>query len=316
MHDHTTLKKKSIRRWRHALTRLPPGRRPGTHGTGGWVDLGVGLDGCGKYSHHISKSLHRLKKPGPHSKTIWNSNYRCNKNSEQKMYDDINLLWVLKPIYACLLECDKEKRNKIVAFVWFKGQHKFLKRKISRELQHNATELIRHHLSVIHCRHWGPRSRLSSQPVLGKTGCKELRENVQYYVYRITALQPLIYDSDKCTFRQKNVLSCQQVKRDHKQIPEHLNIERYMVHVQTCWLPNKRVRHLCRIDHKGITKLLSTPKNSYTLNDSLRRDRSQGWKWHTWLLLTVWQSLSMGRHAVWQLGTNVSEEPVSSYFTV
>ena len=39
------------------------------------------------------------------------------------MYDGINLLRVLTSIYASLLECDKEKRNKMVAFVWCKGQH-------------------------------------------------------------------------------------------------------------------------------------------------------------------------------------------------
>ena len=33
---------------RHAPTALPPGKRPGTNCTGGWVDHTVGLDGCGK----------------------------------------------------------------------------------------------------------------------------------------------------------------------------------------------------------------------------------------------------------------------------
>jgi hypothetical protein len=33
----------------HASADLPPGKRPGTHFTGGRVDLRAGLDGCGKY---------------------------------------------------------------------------------------------------------------------------------------------------------------------------------------------------------------------------------------------------------------------------
>jgi len=32
----------------HAQAALPPGKRPLTHCTGGWVDLLAGLDGCGK----------------------------------------------------------------------------------------------------------------------------------------------------------------------------------------------------------------------------------------------------------------------------
>ena len=33
---------------RHASAALPPGRRPGTHCTGGWMGPRAGLDGCGK----------------------------------------------------------------------------------------------------------------------------------------------------------------------------------------------------------------------------------------------------------------------------
>jgi len=33
---------------RHAPAALPPGKRPGTHCTGGWVGPRAGLDGCGK----------------------------------------------------------------------------------------------------------------------------------------------------------------------------------------------------------------------------------------------------------------------------
>ena len=32
------------------LPLYPSGKRPATHGTGGWVDLGAGLDGSGKLS--------------------------------------------------------------------------------------------------------------------------------------------------------------------------------------------------------------------------------------------------------------------------
>jgi len=33
---------------RHASAALPPGKRPGTHCIGGWVDPNAGLDKCGK----------------------------------------------------------------------------------------------------------------------------------------------------------------------------------------------------------------------------------------------------------------------------
>jgi hypothetical protein len=35
---------------RHAPAALPPGQRPGTHCTGGWVGPRAGLDCCGKMS--------------------------------------------------------------------------------------------------------------------------------------------------------------------------------------------------------------------------------------------------------------------------
>ena len=52
-------------------------KKPGTHRTGGWVDLGVNMDGCGKsrplppHRDSIlgrparSESLYRLNYPGP-----------------------------------------------------------------------------------------------------------------------------------------------------------------------------------------------------------------------------------------------------------
>ena len=33
---------------RHSADALPPGKRPGTYCTGGWVGSRAGLDGCGK----------------------------------------------------------------------------------------------------------------------------------------------------------------------------------------------------------------------------------------------------------------------------
>jgi hypothetical protein len=36
----------------HAPAALPPGKRPGTHCTGGWVGPRAGLDGCGKCRPH------------------------------------------------------------------------------------------------------------------------------------------------------------------------------------------------------------------------------------------------------------------------
>ena len=39
----------------HSQAALPPGKRPGTHCTGGWVGLRAGLDGCEKsYPHRDS----------------------------------------------------------------------------------------------------------------------------------------------------------------------------------------------------------------------------------------------------------------------
>jgi hypothetical protein len=36
----------------HALAALPPGKRPGTHCTGGWMGPRAGLDWRGKYRPH------------------------------------------------------------------------------------------------------------------------------------------------------------------------------------------------------------------------------------------------------------------------
>jgi hypothetical protein len=44
---------------RHAPAALPPGKRPGTHCTGGWVGPTAGLDGYGK------SRPHRDSIPGP-----------------------------------------------------------------------------------------------------------------------------------------------------------------------------------------------------------------------------------------------------------
>ena len=46
---------------RHAPAALPPGKRPGTHCTGGWVGPRTGLDGCEKFC------LHPDSIPGPSS---------------------------------------------------------------------------------------------------------------------------------------------------------------------------------------------------------------------------------------------------------
>ena len=43
----------------HAPAALPPGKRPGTYCTGGWVDPRAGLDGCEK------SRLHRDSIPEP-----------------------------------------------------------------------------------------------------------------------------------------------------------------------------------------------------------------------------------------------------------
>jgi hypothetical protein len=58
----------------HAPATLPPGKRHGTHCTGGWVGPRAGLDGCGKPRltgirsmdrPARSESLYRLSFPGP-----------------------------------------------------------------------------------------------------------------------------------------------------------------------------------------------------------------------------------------------------------
>jgi hypothetical protein len=60
--------------------RMPPGKRPGTHCTGGWVGLRAGLDGCGKSRLHRdsipgpssrSESLYRLHYPGPQLEIVF-----------------------------------------------------------------------------------------------------------------------------------------------------------------------------------------------------------------------------------------------------
>jgi len=45
----------------HAPAALPPGKRPGTHFTGGWVGPMAGLDGYGK------SRLHWVSNSGPSS---------------------------------------------------------------------------------------------------------------------------------------------------------------------------------------------------------------------------------------------------------
>ena len=59
---------------RHAPAVLPPGKKPGTHCTGGWVGPRASLDGCEKLGHHrgsfpdrtaLSESLYRLSHPDP-----------------------------------------------------------------------------------------------------------------------------------------------------------------------------------------------------------------------------------------------------------
>jgi hypothetical protein len=64
----------------HAATALPPGKRPGTHFTGGWMGRKAGLEGCGKFvSTRIlspgrtarSESLYGLSYSGPLSDSHW-----------------------------------------------------------------------------------------------------------------------------------------------------------------------------------------------------------------------------------------------------
>ena len=66
---------------RHAPAALPPGKRPGTHCTGGWVGRRAGLEGCGKISPPTGirspdrsarrKPLYRLSYPGPSGLDVW-----------------------------------------------------------------------------------------------------------------------------------------------------------------------------------------------------------------------------------------------------
>jgi len=58
---------------RHVPAALPPGKRSGTHCTGGWVGPRAGLDGCGKSRHHRDsiprpsspQRVAKLNYPGP-----------------------------------------------------------------------------------------------------------------------------------------------------------------------------------------------------------------------------------------------------------
>ena len=45
---------------RQTLAALPPGKRPGTHCTGGWVGPRAGLYGCGKSGSTRIRPLDRL----------------------------------------------------------------------------------------------------------------------------------------------------------------------------------------------------------------------------------------------------------------
>ena len=60
----------------HALTALPPGKRPGTHRTGGWVGLSAGLDGCGKF--RLLRPHRNLYPgpPGPRGESLYRLSYR------------------------------------------------------------------------------------------------------------------------------------------------------------------------------------------------------------------------------------------------
>jgi hypothetical protein len=51
----------------HALAALHPGKRPGTHCTGGWVGLTAGVDGYGKSRPHRD-SIPGLSSPQPVAK--------------------------------------------------------------------------------------------------------------------------------------------------------------------------------------------------------------------------------------------------------
>jgi hypothetical protein len=53
--------------------RFSPGKTPGTHCTGGWVGLGAGLDGCGKFH---SPSIRSLDRPTL-TESLYRLSYRC-----------------------------------------------------------------------------------------------------------------------------------------------------------------------------------------------------------------------------------------------
>jgi hypothetical protein len=72
---------------RHAPSALSLGKRPVTHCTGGWVGLGVVLDGCGK-SAPLSYEFQNLYPPA-HSETsyrLWQPSCICVINSNRKIY--------------------------------------------------------------------------------------------------------------------------------------------------------------------------------------------------------------------------------------
>jgi len=86
---------------RHAPATLPPGRRPGTHYTEGWVGPTTGLDRRGKSCPLTRirppsrpariKALYRLRYPGPHVKRTLHE--ICHGYDGQKLYSIGHLLW-------------------------------------------------------------------------------------------------------------------------------------------------------------------------------------------------------------------------------
>lgn len=157
--------------------------------------------------------------------------------------------------------------------------------------------MIRHHLSEVHRRYWRQITfrppypwSTTGQIIKRKRAVRHLQNNGTT-TSAVRLGQMHIPATQMCFLSNRSSVTT----RKYQSTGIYTAV---WTHVQTCWLPNKRVRHLCRRDHKGITKRLSTPKNSYNLNESPRRDRSKGWHWQTWFLLAVWQSPAMGRRVV------------------
>jgi hypothetical protein len=64
---------------RHAPAALPPGKKPGTHFTGGWVNTRACVDGCGEEKISCIQRV-RIAKPPTRSELLHRLRYPRSQN--------------------------------------------------------------------------------------------------------------------------------------------------------------------------------------------------------------------------------------------